>query len=54
MFNNVFKSKKYAKIFNIYISTEKENEMAPTIKKNSLIIGVKIKEEDIIQLNITD
>ncbi len=52
MFNNVFKSKKYAKIFNIYISTEKENEMAPTIKKNSLIIGVKIKEEDIKEKQI--
>ena len=41
--NNVFRNKKYAQIFNIYISTEKEDSMSPEIKKNSLLIGCKVK-----------
>ena len=43
LFNNVFRNKKYAQIFNLYISIEKENSMSPAIRKNSLIIGCKIK-----------
>lgn len=43
LFNSVFRNKKYAQIFNLYISTEKENSMSPAIRKNSLIIGCKIK-----------
>lgn len=41
--NNVFRNKKYVKIFGIYISTEKEKSMEPIIQKNSLIIGHKLK-----------
>lgn len=41
LFNNVFRNKKYAQIFGLYISTEKEDSMSPAIKKNSLIIGCK-------------
>ena len=49
LFNNIFRDKKYAQIFGLYISTEKENAMSPAIKKNSLIIGCKIKQKDIKQ-----
>lgn len=50
LYNNTVKDKKYAQIFNLYISTEKENSMSPTITKNSLIIGYKLK--DIVQNEI--
>lgn len=55
MFNEVFAKRKYVKFFGLYISTEKENSMSPTIRKNSLIIGVKtknIKNDDIIGYDI--
>ena len=55
MFNEVFAKRKYVKIFGLYISTEKENSMSPSIRKNSLIIGAKtknIKNDDIIGYDI--
>ena len=54
--NKDLNNKKYIKIFNIFISTEKENVMEETIKKNSLLIGWKnnkdIKIGDIIGFDI--
>jgi ABC-type glycerol-3-phosphate transport system permease component len=45
--NKEFKKREYVKIFNIYISTQKDNLMEPEIYKNSLLISYKTTEKDI-------
>lgn len=52
VFSKTLFNKEYVKLFNLYISTEKEHTMEPEIKKNSLIIGCKINDNDIDTGNI--